>query len=190
MNYVSFYDALRFANWLNNGQGSGDTETGAYTLLGGTRDAEQRHDGDAQRRSHDLPAERERVVQGGVLRRGLGELLRLPGRARTRRRRARRRARRRTAANCANVVGDLTNVGSYTGSASPTAPSTRAGTSGSGTRRASAARFAACAAGRSSPTRRPRRVGRQDAIGAATRDQRRRFSRRESRSPSPARACS
>jgi formylglycine-generating enzyme required for sulfatase activity len=34
--YVSFYDTLRFANWLNNGQGSGDTETGAYTLLGGT----------------------------------------------------------------------------------------------------------------------------------------------------------
>jgi sulfatase modifying factor 1 len=36
VNYVSFYDTLRFANWLNNGQGSGDTETGAYTLLGGT----------------------------------------------------------------------------------------------------------------------------------------------------------
>jgi formylglycine-generating enzyme required for sulfatase activity len=36
VNYVSFYDALRFANWLHNGQGSGDTETGAYTLLGGT----------------------------------------------------------------------------------------------------------------------------------------------------------
>ena len=36
VNRVSFYDALRFANWLNNGQGSGDTETGAYTLLGGT----------------------------------------------------------------------------------------------------------------------------------------------------------
>ena len=33
---VSFYDTLRFANWLNNGQGTGDTETGAYTLLGGT----------------------------------------------------------------------------------------------------------------------------------------------------------
>src|SRR5262245_7192578 len=32
--YVSFYDALRFANWMNNGQGDGDTETGAYTLLG------------------------------------------------------------------------------------------------------------------------------------------------------------
>jgi formylglycine-generating enzyme len=34
--YVSFYDALRFANWMNNGQGSGGTETGSYTLLGGT----------------------------------------------------------------------------------------------------------------------------------------------------------
>jgi len=34
--YVSFYDALRFANWLNNGQGNSSTETGAYTLLGGT----------------------------------------------------------------------------------------------------------------------------------------------------------
>ncbi len=34
--YVSFYDSLRFANWLNNGQGSASTETGAYTLLGGT----------------------------------------------------------------------------------------------------------------------------------------------------------
>lgn len=36
VNHVSWYDAARFANWLHNGQGSGDTETGAYTLLGGT----------------------------------------------------------------------------------------------------------------------------------------------------------
>jgi len=34
--FASFYDSLRFINWLNNGQGNGDTETGAYTLLGGT----------------------------------------------------------------------------------------------------------------------------------------------------------
>jgi formylglycine-generating enzyme required for sulfatase activity len=34
--YVSFYDAVRFANWLQNGQANGDTETGTYTLLGGT----------------------------------------------------------------------------------------------------------------------------------------------------------
>ncbi|MEX2111736.1 MAG: SUMF1/EgtB/PvdO family nonheme iron enzyme, partial [Pirellulales bacterium] len=36
VNYVSWYDSIRFANWLNNGQGTGDTEAGAYTLLGGT----------------------------------------------------------------------------------------------------------------------------------------------------------
>jgi formylglycine-generating enzyme required for sulfatase activity len=30
--FVSWYDAIRFANWLHNGQGAGDTETGAYTL--------------------------------------------------------------------------------------------------------------------------------------------------------------
>lgn len=34
--HVSWYDAVRFINWLHNGQGSGDTETGAYTLTGGT----------------------------------------------------------------------------------------------------------------------------------------------------------
>jgi formylglycine-generating enzyme len=36
INNVTFYDTLRFANWMNNGQGNGSTETGAYTLLGGT----------------------------------------------------------------------------------------------------------------------------------------------------------
>jgi formylglycine-generating enzyme required for sulfatase activity len=36
VNYVSWYDSIRFANWLNNGQGNGDTENGAYTLQGGT----------------------------------------------------------------------------------------------------------------------------------------------------------
>ena len=32
VNYVSFWDSCRFANWLGNGQGSDGTETGAYTL--------------------------------------------------------------------------------------------------------------------------------------------------------------
>ena len=30
--YVNFFDAVRFANWLHNGQGTGDTEDGAYFL--------------------------------------------------------------------------------------------------------------------------------------------------------------
>ena len=37
VNGVTWYSAIRFANWLNNGQGNGDTETVAYTLLGGTQ---------------------------------------------------------------------------------------------------------------------------------------------------------
>ena len=41
VNYVSWYDALRFCNWLHNGQpagaqGAGTTESGAYTLTGTT----------------------------------------------------------------------------------------------------------------------------------------------------------
>ena len=35
VNYVSWFDAARVANWLQNGEGSGSTETGAYTLVGG-----------------------------------------------------------------------------------------------------------------------------------------------------------
>ncbi|MCA9136822.1 MAG: SUMF1/EgtB/PvdO family nonheme iron enzyme, partial [Planctomycetales bacterium] len=35
VNFVSLYDAMRFANWVYNGKGTGSTETGAYELLGG-----------------------------------------------------------------------------------------------------------------------------------------------------------
>jgi formylglycine-generating enzyme required for sulfatase activity len=34
--YVSWFDAARYSNWMTNGQGSGSTETGAYTLNGKT----------------------------------------------------------------------------------------------------------------------------------------------------------
>lgn len=34
VNWVSWFDAARFSNWLQNGQGSGDTETGSYALNG------------------------------------------------------------------------------------------------------------------------------------------------------------
>ena len=42
VNYVSFYDACRFANWLHNGRGKGGTETGAYALDGVTNPANDR----------------------------------------------------------------------------------------------------------------------------------------------------
>jgi sulfatase modifying factor 1 len=33
--FVSYFDAMRFTNWMHNGQGSGGTETGAYTVGSG-----------------------------------------------------------------------------------------------------------------------------------------------------------
>ncbi|MEI8375382.1 MAG: SUMF1/EgtB/PvdO family nonheme iron enzyme [Planctomycetota bacterium] len=36
VNWVSWYNAARFTNWLSNGQGTGSTETGSYTLSGNT----------------------------------------------------------------------------------------------------------------------------------------------------------
>ncbi len=36
---VNWFNAARFANWMHNGQGSGSTETGAYTLDGATTGA-------------------------------------------------------------------------------------------------------------------------------------------------------
>lgn len=36
VNFVSWFDAVRYVNWVNNGKAASDTETGSYTLLGGT----------------------------------------------------------------------------------------------------------------------------------------------------------
>ena len=118
VNWVSFYDALRFVNWLSNGQGSGDRETGAYTLLGGRPEPSNgtrvtRNPGatvflpsgnewykaayyDASSASYfDYPA-------------GSGAQTICAAPAMTRNR-----------ANCDNAVSDVTNVASYPGSASP-----------------------------------------------------------------------
>jgi len=118
VNWVSFYDALRFANWLHNGQGSGDTETGAYTLLGGTPTPSNgttvmRNAGatifltsedewykaayyDSVSGSYfDYPAGTDDTTQCTA-----------PGAT-------------ANTANCSLVVADLTDVGSYTGAASP-----------------------------------------------------------------------
>ena len=35
VNFVTWVDAIRFVNWLHNGQGDGDPNNGAYTILGG-----------------------------------------------------------------------------------------------------------------------------------------------------------
>jgi len=33
--WVCWYDTIRFANWITNSQGTGDTESGSYTITGG-----------------------------------------------------------------------------------------------------------------------------------------------------------
>lgn len=43
--YVTWYNAARFANWIHNGQGTGSTETGAYTLNGATAGVFTRNSG-------------------------------------------------------------------------------------------------------------------------------------------------
>ena len=118
VNWVSWYDAVRFANWMNNGQGNSDTETGGYTLLGGTpipsngttvtRNAattiamtsedewyKAAYYGAVSTSYFDYPAGSNTQTTCAV-----------PG-ATT------------NTANCGNVVGDLTDVGSYIGSTSP-----------------------------------------------------------------------
>jgi formylglycine-generating enzyme len=36
INNITWFNAARFVNWMSNGQGDGDTESGTYTLLGGS----------------------------------------------------------------------------------------------------------------------------------------------------------
>ena len=116
--YVSFFSALRFANWLNNGRGSGSTETGAYTLLGGT----------------------PTPTNGLTVTRNAGATIFLPSENEWYKAAYYNPATSRyfaypagtsaptvcaapgvtpNAANCGNAVEKLTNVGGYTGSASP-----------------------------------------------------------------------
>jgi formylglycine-generating enzyme required for sulfatase activity len=113
--YVSFYDALRFANWLHNGQGNGDTETGAYTITadGIANNTITRNPGaitfltsenewykaayydPALPGYYDYPAGTDTPTTCAV-----------PSAA-------------GNTANCYGAVGTLTDVGSYTGSPSP-----------------------------------------------------------------------
>jgi formylglycine-generating enzyme required for sulfatase activity len=116
VNYVSYFDALRFVNWMNNGKGSGDTETGSYTLLGGTFTPSNSatvtrnagavivlpNDDEWYKAAYyngstyfDFPTGTDAQITCAAPN-GAGNQ-----------------------ANCGYAVGDLTAVGSYTGSASP-----------------------------------------------------------------------
>jgi sulfatase modifying factor 1 len=119
VNFVSFYDALRFANWMNNGQGIGDTETGSYTLLGGT--AKPINWNTVARNPVGativLTSENE-WYKAAYYNSASTSYFAYPAGSNTL-----TTCTAPTAspnhANCNNAVGDLTPVGSYAGSASP-----------------------------------------------------------------------
>ena len=122
VNNISFYDALRFANWMNNGQGSGDTETGAYTLLGGT--ATPSNGTTITRNAGAMIAvtSENEWYKAAYFDSATTSYFVSPARINTQMSCASPGATPNTA-NCSYVVnfpdGDLTPVGSYTGSASP-----------------------------------------------------------------------
>jgi len=121
VNWVSFWDAVRFANWLHNGQPTGlqddtTTEDGAYTITpaGIAANSITRNPG----ATVFIPTEDEwykaayydpsAVFNYNDYPTGTDALISCTVPVST-----------TNAANCANAVGDLTDVGSYTGSASP-----------------------------------------------------------------------
>jgi formylglycine-generating enzyme required for sulfatase activity len=117
VNFVSFYDALRFANWLDNGQLTGaqnasTTEDGAYTFSGATTVGSRT--GTA---TIFLPSEDEwyKAAYYDVVSTSYFDY---PAGSDTQTTCATPTA-TLNSANCLNAVGDLTNVGSYTGSESP-----------------------------------------------------------------------
>jgi formylglycine-generating enzyme required for sulfatase activity len=117
VNYVSFYDALRFANWLDNGQPTGaqgpsTTEDGAYTFSGATAVGSRNGTATIVLTSEDewYKAAYYDAVTTTYFDYPAGSNTQTscttPGAT-------------ANTANCLNAVGDLTDVGSYTGSASP-----------------------------------------------------------------------
>jgi formylglycine-generating enzyme required for sulfatase activity len=120
VNHVSFWDAARFANWLHNGQPTGlqdatTTEDGAYTLTPTdianntvTRNAEAAvfvtsEDEWYKAAYYDAGAHSYLDYPAGS---NTPTTCNVPGSA-------------SNTANCQNLLGTLSNVGSYTGSATP-----------------------------------------------------------------------
>ena len=111
VNFVSFVDAMRFTNWLENGQGTGGTESGVYSVSNGTTETRAAgatyfiptedewykaayHDPNAAGSYWDFPTQSNTVPTAEAP----------PGGA--------------NSANAANAVGNTTDVGAYTGSTS------------------------------------------------------------------------
>ncbi|MEZ6117758.1 MAG: SUMF1/EgtB/PvdO family nonheme iron enzyme [Pirellulaceae bacterium] len=104
VNYVSFFDSMRFVNWLENGQGTGGTEGGVYNI--GTGVNEPRAAG----ATFFLPSENEWYKAAYHDPTASGEYWDYPTQSNT--------APTAASANVDNVVGDTTDVGTYTSATS------------------------------------------------------------------------
>jgi len=125
VNFVTFWDAIRFANWMHNGQGSAGTEDGAYTIAAAGAEANSvtRNPG----ATVFLPSEDEwykaAYYKGGGTNAGYWDYptgsdtettCTVPGAT-------------ANTANCHVIHFDLADVGSYTGAASPSGTFDQAG---------------------------------------------------------------
>ena len=133
VNYETWYSAIRFANWLDNGQVAGSTETGAYTLLGGTPTPSN---GNSITRNAGatvfLPSENE-WYKAAYYNPATSSYYQYPTSSNT----APTASGPTSAPNSANVnnaVGNLTAVGAYTARRAPTVRSTWGATSFNGTK--------------------------------------------------------
>jgi len=120
VNYVSFWDATRFANWLHNGQPTAaqndtTTEDGAYTLTptGITNNTITRNAG-----AEVFVTSEDEWYKAAYYSTSAMSYFDYPAGSDTQTTCALPGATANTA-NCNSVVADLTDVGSYTGSASP-----------------------------------------------------------------------
>ena len=115
VSFVSFYDSLRFANWPNNGRGSGDTEMGAYTI---TALGIAQHD-HARRRGRRFPTNEDEWYEAASYDPASTSYLAYPTGSNLQTTCAAPSAAPNTA-NCSGGFGiDPIDVGSYTGSAGP-----------------------------------------------------------------------
>ncbi len=114
---VSYFDALRVINWLHNGQGNGNTETGAYTLLGGTATPSNTFVERNAGATIFLPTDAE-WYKAAYYNTSSGIYYDYPAGTDTQIVCSAPTATPNTA-NCGGVVGDFTDVGSYPGSPGP-----------------------------------------------------------------------
>jgi formylglycine-generating enzyme required for sulfatase activity len=117
VNFVSLFDALRFTNWLGNGQGGGDTEDGSYTLLGGTPTPSNAATVTSNEATIFLPSENE-WVKAAYYDPVTASYFDFPAGSDTATSCAAPTGTANTA-NCNATAGGVTDVGAYPGSASP-----------------------------------------------------------------------